>query len=449
MGFRKQLVGGIGAQIALVLLVCAIAVGTSIRVTGDASRETRHTLDDVLEIHRLRTRVDALVASARGYLLTGNDRYLAQLTTLRREIDDAMHAFDAPGKADVTDELAVVSRELRTYTSAIDEAVRDRTHITDLAALEQLYERRLSPERAVLESAITDLEETKREYLAQRMVHHEHLTRTAGIATLLVSALAIAISLGVGLLVVRRLSSQFRTIQESRREADEAAASRKELLDIVSHDLRSPLNTIVLGLDVLREEHGDLPHLHSIENAALRMQRLVNDLLDAARSETCGLELDLSTSDSRELLELALEMFARPAERAGIELKIGEATHTAVVVDRDRVLQILANLIGNALKVTPRGGSIVLAVEQIPDGVRFSVRDSGSGLADEQIPALFEAYRQGKAHTRKGSLGLGLYISNTLTRAHGGTMGVESTPQGSTFWFVVPHRAVAEQAAVA
>ena len=438
MGFRKQLVGGLAVQIGLVLVVCVVSAITLYRVTRAASRDTLQTLDDVRNIHQIHTRIEQLVANARGFLISGDQAYLDRVGVLRRELDANLETLDRDGET--TAELAGVVRQLREYSAAIDGAVRARERVSDLTALELLYERRLSPLRELLEDAFERFERAKSDRLEDRMQEHEGISLTAVLAVVLASLIAIGLSVGVGIIVVRRISLQYREVQAAKDAASEAAAHRKELLDIVSHDLRTPLGTIALGLEALREDHADLHHVRILEHAARSMERLVNDLLDTARAETSGLDLELTSNDSQQLLTLAVELFAARAERSGVELRIDHPTHATVVADRDRVLQILANLIGNALKVTPRGGTISLTADPTPDGIRFSVRDSGPGLESENIPNLFEAYRQGKAGAwRRGSLGLGLYISKTLTQAHGGKIGVDSHDHdGSTFWFELP-----------
>lgn len=432
MGFRKQLVGGLAVQIALVLLVCAVSAFTLYRVTHEARRDAVQTLDDLRAIHQVHTRIEQLVAH--GFVITGNNTLL-RVQVLRRELDAGLKMLERD--TETAPELADLARKLSDYSAAIAVAVQEREGVSDLPALELLYERRLAPFRDALEQAFERLEGAKSDRLAARMQRHEGLSLTTVLAVSIASLIAIALSVAVGVIVIRRISSQYREIQHAKDAASEAAAHRKELLDIVSHDLRAPLGTIVLGLEALRDE--PLPQLRIVEHAARSMERLVNDLLDTARAETTGLELELATNDSQQLLELAVELFAARAERAGVELRIDHPTHVSVVADRDRVLQILANLITNALKVTPRGGAIVLAADPTRDGIRFSVRDSGPGLDRENIPDLFEAYRQGNTARRRGSLGLGLYISKTLTQAHGGKIGVDSHHHdGSTFWFELP-----------
>jgi signal transduction histidine kinase len=115
------------------------------------------------------------------------------------------------------------------------------------------------------------------------------------------------------------------------------------------------------------------------------------------------------------------------------------AEETRVRCDRDRLLQVFSNLVGNAIKFTPEGGQIVLAVSSHPEGVVFSVRDTGRGISSEHLPHLFHRFFQVDPAHRSG-VGLGLSIVKAIVEAHGGTLSVESTPgQGSVFRFALPH----------
>lgn len=444
--FRQQLIAGLAVEIALLVIVCAIAIGSLTGVTREANREAARATAELELVHNVRVEVAELVGKTRAFLLTKDERYLTELAGTRVALERALAAI--PDDPTAAREHAAVEREVRAYTAATEDAIRARERVADLPALEQLYEQRLAPRRETLRDALLALSDANRAHVEAMNARAEEMAYTATVAMVVASGTAIILAILLGVLVGRRLARSFEQVQASQQVASDAALARKELLDMVSHDLRSPLNTIVLGLDALREDHRDLPHLRPIENAANRMQRLVDDLLDVARAQTSGLELELSQHDSHELLRIACEQFAERAERAGVDLRIDHASHATLVADRDRVLQILSNLIGNALKVTPRGGGVVLACDDTPEGVRFTVRDSGPGLGDENITDLFEAYRQGRSGTRRGSLGLGLYISKTLTQAHGGRIGVEpAQPKGSTFWFVLPQHPPGELAA--
>ena len=222
------------------------------------------------------------------------------------------------------------------------------------------------------------------------------------------------------------------------RRAERAIRIRDDVLAIVSHDLRSPLATVMLrAQSVVR--HPDLAHIGlAILRAARRMNRLIGDLLDASAINAGMLTLDVREHDVNEILREAGEMFRSSAEQRGIELR-EEYSEDAprVRCDRDRVLQVFSNLLSNAIKYTRQGGKIVLVAGRTDDHVRVAVRDTGIGIAPDQIPHLFDRFWQ--ARGRHDGAGLGLYIARGIVVAHGSELAVESTvATGSTFSFTLP-----------
>jgi|GEM_PF-1852800 len=233
--------------------------------------------------------------------------------------------------------------------------------------------------------------------------------------------------------------------------ARHATRARDEVLGIVAHDLRSPLNSIVLSTQALQRrwarsaaagegaERRDAEVLEMIVSSARRMNRLIDDLLDVARMEAGRLSISPGPQPTEALLHAALEA-VRPQAQAGeihLELEVPGAL-PPVLADRDRLLQVFSNLLGNALKFTPPGGQVSVGA-RVEDGhICFFVRDTGPGIAPEALTRIFERFWQGDRKDRRGA-GLGLSIARGLIEAHGGKMRVESEPgRGSTFLFTVP-----------
>lgn len=424
MRFRNQLAVGIGAQIALTTVSIVLAVVLLRTMVVDLREATRNITATARVVHDLRADAEELVTTARGLLLTGDAEYAQKLAPLRKQLLQTIQPLRAS-------ELAAAAR---AYTTAVDAAMAERHRVNDLAGLEAIFERRLQPHREQLENAIEVAESELEHRELASAARIEKLADEARLIIGIASAATIALALLLGVIAGRRLSTQYRRVEDAEAAAATAAAARQELLDIVAHDLRSPLSTILLGVGAARED-ADSPHLAAVERAAQRMQRLVDDLLDSARAQRTGLDLAIAPTSTREVLALAAELFARRAARAEIDLRV-ECEDVPLDADRDRLVQILGNLIGNAFSVTPAGASITLGAHPTPGGVRFSVRDMGPGLKPEQLD-VFEPYRQGGKRPR-GSLGLGLYISKILTEAHGGTIGVDRNSPGCTFWFDIP-----------
>lgn len=226
--------------------------------------------------------------------------------------------------------------------------------------------------------------------------------------------------------------------------AQNAIRARDEILGVVAHDLRNPLNTIQFTADVilhrLGQESEKLPaRVQSIVRASEHAHRLIQDLLEVVRIEGGRLVLERVPCAPGYLLDVALDMMRAAAESTSIELTgASEPALPEVVADRDRILQVFSNLVGNALKFTPAGGRVVLAAARGEHDVCFSVADTGPGIPADHLPHLFDRFWQGRPTDRRGA-GLGLAIAKAIIEAHGGRIWAESTLHvGSTFFFTVP-----------
>lgn len=227
------------------------------------------------------------------------------------------------------------------------------------------------------------------------------------------------------------------------RDARNAVRARDELLSIVAHDLRNPLQSVLLQARLLRQRAHDGSEWvkkpsEVVERAVGRMARLIQDLLDVGRMEVSPLPIEPATVPAGPLVADALEGQRTLAAAAGIELTSEVGPLPDLRADRERLLQVFENLLGNALKFSHRGGHVTIgAVRQGPEVV-FRVADAGRGIAREHLSRLFERYWQAERGSRRGA-GLGLYITRGIIEAHGGRVWVESEPgQGTTVFFSVP-----------
>lgn len=235
-------------------------------------------------------------------------------------------------------------------------------------------------------------------------------------------------------------------ITERKRMEDElraAVRAREEILAIVSHDLRSPLSTVQLSVSTLRMENAPDNRsrrlLDMIDRASQRMQTLIEDLLDIANIRAGRLVLELKRESVADVVKESLDLLQPTAEERGIELmRVCDVGHAEINCDRDRVLQVFGNLIGNAIKFCRSGDTITVTCQRERDDVRFCVADTGPGIRPELLPFLFEAYWSANEHTKSGT-GLGLYICRGIVEGHGGRIWAESEPgQGARFFFTLP-----------
>jgi two-component system, OmpR family, sensor kinase len=224
--------------------------------------------------------------------------------------------------------------------------------------------------------------------------------------------------------------------------------SQQRFLADVSHELRTPLTVIKGNVDLVRRmKQADEESLDTIEDEADRLTRLVGNLLLEAQAESGKLPLYLAPV---ELDTLLLEVFRemRVVARERVNIKLTEIDQIIVNGDRDRLKQVLINLISNAIKYTPRGGDVYLSLGKVGENARLIVRDTGQGIASEDLPHIFERFfRAEKSRTRSmtGGFGLGLSIANWIVNLHGGRIEVDSAEnKGSTFCIYLPIKKTAE-----
>ena len=230
-----------------------------------------------------------------------------------------------------------------------------------------------------------------------------------------------------------------------RARSDADVSTRDTFLAMVCHDLRSMLSGILMSADLLVKEEAPASggnvraRAERIQRLTRRMSRLVGDLVDVATIETGRPLVVPEEGDLQRLLREAddgLHGLATSKQIAFTSEIVGKPLPAPF--DHERILQVLANLITNAIKFTPEGGRIELRVEAEEGAVRFSVSDSGSGIPADKLEAVFERYWQVTRKDRRG-LGLGLYISKCIVEGHGGRIWAQSTPgSGSTVSFTLP-----------
>lgn len=250
----------------------------------------------------------------------------------------------------------------------------------------------------------------------------------------------------------------FRDISERKRDEELLRQQNEQLKELdrlkssfvssVSHELRTPLSSIMGFAEFLEEEVGGSlsPEQHGfvaqLQAGAQRLNHLVDDLLDFARLESGDFRLMPREGDLTEKVRDIVTSFQPQARRAQLQLETTMPPSPVVVtMDAERIGQVVANLVGNALKFTPAGGKVTVAVLPDSSQVRVEVRDTGVGIAPEHLEKLFQKFYQvDPTLTReKGGAGLGLAIARALIHAHGGDMGVLSrVGHGSTFWFTLP-----------
>jgi signal transduction histidine kinase len=237
-------------------------------------------------------------------------------------------------------------------------------------------------------------------------------------------------------------------LELERTRADQVLSSREGFMAMVSHDLRTLLGGIALSADLVNElAAANAPiskvigYANRIQRCCGQMNRLVGDLMDVASIEANKLSIVPELSDPVRLVRDSVDAFQPAARLHDIELTSESVEATELIwFDPSRILQVLTNLVGNALKFTPQGGRVTVRVESRPEEVWVAVSDTGDGIPADRLTQIFDRFFQTRQNDRRG-LGLGLFIVKSIVEAHGGRVWAESTPgTGSRFVFTLPRR---------
>ena len=240
----------------------------------------------------------------------------------------------------------------------------------------------------------------------------------------------------------RQHESELRSAKES---AEAATRAKSEFLANMSHELRTPLNGVLGYTQLLQRSHSltadQRESLDAIANCGSHLLDLINDVLDLSKIEAGRFELELRPTDLRQLTVDLRHVIAEPARRKGLlfTIEVDPDVPTHIVIDGRHLRQVLLNLLGNAVKFTPEGEVILILGRAEGDRLYCEVRDTGIGIEEESLQAIFQAFRQTRAGSSAGGTGLGLTISQRLVNSMGGELSVRSkVGQGSSFYFTLP-----------
>lgn len=266
--------------------------------------------------------------------------------------------------------------------------------------------------------------------------------------SILISLLTLFILAAVGWTAgeIREVDRQRRELLEKEKAArarmEQTLREREEILSVVSHDLRNPLNTVSATASLLLE--GILPeeerprHLEIIKRSAHTMERLIRDLLDVTRIERGRLSVQRRPCDVSKLFREGCEELGHVARENGVRLRCRVDDLPELDVDPERIRQVLANLVGNAVRYTPEGGEVTVEATEVDGEVMVRVADTGPGIPEDEIPHLFDPFWQGEGGKGQGA-GLGLAIVKGLVEAHGGRVWAVTSPDsGATLSFTLP-----------
>lgn len=229
--------------------------------------------------------------------------------------------------------------------------------------------------------------------------------------------------------------------EAARAHSEALLVAKERILNTVSHELRGPMTTILGWVQILRAKSGDArvteQGMAALERNAKRLARLADDLLDASRIQAGKLGVQLEPLDVAPVVTRALEDAAIAASEKGVHFEANIQSVGTILGDEHRIEQIVTNLIANAIKFTPAGGTVTVNLYQLDRRVELAVSDTGDGIAPEFLPHVFERFAQAPRQGERQGLGLGLAIVKHLVDAHRGTIHVESAGCGQGARFTV------------
>lgn len=224
---------------------------------------------------------------------------------------------------------------------------------------------------------------------------------------------------------------------------DEALSFRRSVLKLMTHDLKTPLSSNLLALDLLTETEKDLSEagilrVKQVKSSLERQVNVLNNLLLIEQLESGQVEVSPTPENLAELITKSLDSLSSAANTKNISFELN-IPNTYAKLDREKILLVIGSYLSNAIKFSPVAGKIIVRLLKEDDGVRFEVQDYGMGVDAEESVKLFQKFAKSAAGRKAGGAGLSLAIGKKIIQAHGGKVGVASkTDAGSTFWFSIP-----------
>ena len=437
-----KLLGGFAAIIVVLALGMAFAIHRIRTVSREQVDRLQDSTQEIAIAERLRWSGELIVSTGRGYLIADGAALFSELDSATATFARDLQALRAAVPSAEAGRLAAAAEATATRFVAVQQQLLSAKRAgASRSELEERFVTELAPLRQELGDALDALVHNEEREIRQDY-EAAHAQRGA-LQTELYTMLAILVlaSLGLALMFANQAARAFRVERAAKDSARAALAARDEVMGIVAHDLRNPLAAITLKASVL---HGTAPtpdlreRAGSIENVTMRMEYLIRTMLDVVHAESGSFVLAAAPCSVRPILDESAALFGDLAEVKHVTLAAEAPQGLTIRADRDRVVQVLSVLVGNALRLTPQHGRVQLAARVEDDHARLDVTDTGPGIAPEDVPHVFERFWTGVAPGYKG-MGLGLYIAKHLIEAQGGRIWVESErDRGTTYSFTLP-----------
>ncbi|UYL09102.1 HAMP domain-containing histidine kinase [Bdellovibrio sp. SKB1291214] len=440
---------------AVFVAVLVGAWGYAMRVRESVASNSMTTHADptaLIEVERLRNLASSQLDNSRAYFLLGSQTIYDKQKKEKESLMDSLAVFEKehnlPGVSDVVKRIKDIETKNQEF---FDQAVEHREKKTESKIVGQFYQARTSPLRSQLNEAFDDIIHLHQIEIDKAKAEIKDAANQAETQipfgmTWLTGSLT-AIFLGMAFLVLRLVRRQsFQLAQQKRlyEEAKKAVQDRDETLFAISHDLQDSLKMISNTAERMATTPQGLNIVESgefVKSTVATIEGMIKDIRDQKNMEMNGLTLRMDQLSIDDVLDNARLLMQPLAKQHDVRLQIDSVNPPVLAFyDNERVMRVLANLIGNAIKFSPKGEKVVVKVRSDQKFVNISVIDNGPGIPASQLPNIFENFWQAKKTADKGA-GLGLAIVKTIVEAHGGTVQIQSqTGRGTTVTFSLPRR---------
>lgn len=445
INFERKILFALVLMGVAFLPALAVAILSLQRVITEQGDLVDHNAGDMILAERLRAMHASQAAAMPIFMVAGDPeilrsfdeterafrQVLGELRQKERDADDQEILKDV---ATVTDDLyAQTVPGVRMKQGGLPNGV---VHSYFSRFLEPLHEKRERLLDMLVASEAQDLKDARRE--AAGTVNR--LLWTLGIVSLFALVVVVVLTMLVHKVLMQKNAFD-RTQKALLDQETRVSQARKEAIEVVAHDLKTPLSSILMSAEMLKGGDGldPLEGLGIIERSAHSMERLIMNLLDHAKIEAGQFALETADTDLDPLFRDLAKRFEVTGRNKGLRLVTEiDGTLPRLSCDAVRLEQVLTNLLGNAVKFTPANGWVKLKAGVEGDQLRIEVSDNGAGIAPADLPHIFERFWQARATAKNGN-GLGLSIAKTVVEAHHGAIWVESEPgQGSRFFIRLP-----------
>jgi signal transduction histidine kinase len=433
MEFRRHVLGGHGA-VAVVITAAAwtavMALQTSATRANDAYAQV---VANLALVDRVRDQATDLTDTIRAYLAERTDQRHAAVGLALERVDPTIDRLVARATEIEMPDAWRLAQDADAYVGWLSAATAAGLSV-------DAFERLRGGRRAALDAELDGFAAAARSQADNQIATANALARRAQFGVLFTSAIAIVVGFVLAGNLLRKLGAHLKRLRVATNSANRSAVARRDLLDIAVAELRSSLNTVRLNLELLEDGHRDArsraPSRH-IGATCKRMDELLDNLAESSDLDAAdAIDLHHEDVNTRTLIETCIDLFLSRAKAEGVRLKTDSRDILTVRADRERLVQVFANLISHSIGRAGRDGMVTISAAPHDAGVRFAVTDSGETIAPEQRSRLFDRHT---SQRRSRGAGLALYVCRRLVEAHGGQIGVDVDSAGTTFWFVIPN----------